>query len=63
MWTDANLFNGEYYIHKIVTPASDDMIAEGLVAGMGSKNMKSPDYQLSTGFLVDQLVSQKFKII
>ena len=58
IWTDANLFNGEYYIQKIVTPDSAEKIAEGLVAGMGSKNLKSPDYQLSTGCLVDQLVGQ-----
>ncbi len=57
-WTDENLFNGEYYIQKIQTPDSNEKIANGLVAGMGSNNYKNPDYQLSTGCLVDQLVGQ-----
>jgi non-lysosomal glucosylceramidase len=57
-WTDANLFNGEYYIHKIRTPDNKENIAEGLMAGMGGKNIENPDYQLATGCLVDQLVGQ-----
>jgi len=57
-WTDANLFNGEYYFHKIQTPGSKEKIAQGLMAGMGSKNIEDPDFQLATGCLVDQLVGQ-----
>ena len=57
-WTDKNLFNGEYYIHKVRTPKSKEEIAEGLVAGTGSDNLENPDYQLLTGCLVDQLVGQ-----
>lgn len=57
-WTDANLFNGEYYVHKIQTPESKKQIAKGLMSGMGSKNIKNPDFQLKTGCLVDQLVGQ-----
>jgi uncharacterized protein (DUF608 family) len=57
-WTDENLYNGEYYTQKIQTPESKEDIADGLVAGMGSKNIKNPDYQLATGCLVDQLVGQ-----
>jgi len=57
-WTDANLFNGEYYFHKIQTPESKEEIAKGLMAGMGTKNIKNPDFQLATGCLVDQLVGQ-----
>jgi len=57
-WTDANLFNGEYYIHKIQTPESKENIAEGLMAGMGSRDIENPDYQLASGCLVDQLVGQ-----
>ena len=57
-WTDANLFNGEYYIQKIVSPESKEDIAEGLMMSMGSKKIIDPDYQLSTGCLVDQLVGQ-----
>jgi uncharacterized protein (DUF608 family) len=57
-WTDENLYNGEYYTQKIQTPESKEDIADGLVAGMGSKNIRNPDYQLATGCLVDQLVGQ-----
>ena len=57
-WTDNNLFNGEYYIHKIQTPTSKEEIAPSLMAGMGSKKLEDPDYQLATGCLVDQLVGQ-----
>ncbi len=57
-WTDANLFNGEYYVHKIQTPESKEMIAKGLMAGMGTKSIENPDFQLETGCLVDQLVGQ-----
>ena len=57
-WTDENLFNGEYYIQKIQVPKSKKFIAKGLISGMGSKNMKIPDYQLASGCLVDQLVGQ-----
>uniref|UniRef100_A0A2B4RB04 Non-lysosomal glucosylceramidase n=1 Tax=Stylophora pistillata TaxID=50429 RepID=A0A2B4RB04_STYPI len=57
-WTDKNLFNGSYYEHKIELPKSKNDIAKGLVAGMGSKKLKDPDYQLSKGCLVDQLVGQ-----
>lgn len=57
-WTDENLFNGEYYIHKIQVPDSKDEIASGLMAGMGSKHIDNPDYQLGSGCLIDQLVGQ-----
>jgi non-lysosomal glucosylceramidase len=57
-WTDANLFNGEYYVHKIQTPESKEKIAKGLMAGMGTKSIENPDFQLETGCLVDQLVGQ-----
>jgi uncharacterized protein (DUF608 family) len=57
-WTDEHLFNGEYYFHKVQPPASKEDIAPGLSAGMGSKDLKNPDYQLATGCLIDQLVGQ-----
>ena len=57
-WTDENLFNGEYYVHKIETPKSKKDIAPFLMASMGSKKIQDPDYQLATGCLVDQLVGQ-----
>ena len=56
-WTDENLFNGEYYIHKIIVPAKENIPHEQLV-GMGSADYGNPDYQLGEGCLVDQLVGQ-----
>jgi non-lysosomal glucosylceramidase len=56
-WTDENLFNGEYYVHKIVVPKKEEIPAEQLV-GMGSSDYGNPDYQLGEGCLVDQLVGQ-----
>jgi non-lysosomal glucosylceramidase len=56
-WTDENLFNGEYYIHKIEVPERESIPVEQLV-GMGSKDYGNPDFQLGEGCLVDQLVGQ-----
>ncbi|MBK7711513.1 MAG: hypothetical protein IPJ37_11555 [Bacteroidales bacterium] len=56
-WTDENLFNGEYYIHKIIVPEKESIPVEQLV-GMGSSDYGNPDYQLGQGCLVDQLVGQ-----
>jgi len=56
-WTDENLFNGEYYIHKIIVPDKESIPKEQLV-GMGAKDYGNPDYQLGEGCLVDQLVGQ-----
>jgi non-lysosomal glucosylceramidase len=57
-WTDANLFNGEYYIHEIRPPKSIDDIYPGLRGGIKNKNIFEPDFQLGKGCLVDQLVGQ-----
>jgi len=57
-WIDANLFNGRYYIHKIVPPMDQAKIAPSLLVGMGSTDFANPDYQLGNGCLVDQLVGQ-----
>ena len=52
-WTEKNLFNGDYYEHRVRvmkgTPAA------GTCTGT-SKNASEPDYQLAAGCLVDQLV-------
>jgi non-lysosomal glucosylceramidase len=56
-WTDENLFNGEYYIHKIEVPEKEGIPKEQLV-GMGATDYGNPDYQLGEGCLVDQLVGQ-----
>lgn len=51
-WTDANLFNGEYYEHKITDPSTFEFI------DMQNPSARIPDYQLGRGCLVDQLVGQ-----
>ena len=56
-WTDENLFNGEYYIHKIEVLEKESIPREQLV-GMGSSDYGNPDYQLGEGCLVDQLAGQ-----
>jgi uncharacterized protein (DUF608 family) len=56
-WIDENLFNGEYYIHRIIVPEKEKIPVEQLV-GMGSNDYGNPDYQLGEGCLVDQLVGQ-----
>ena len=55
---DETLFNGEYYEHKIQPPKDKSEIAPSLLVGMGAKDPTSPDYQLGSGCLVDQLVGQ-----
>lgn len=50
-WTDENLFNGEYYEHKVLDPETKEVITD-----YSSPNM--PRYQLAKGCLVDQLVGQ-----
>jgi hypothetical protein len=57
-WTDANLWNGEYYEHQVRPPKSLDDVAPSLRLDMGAKLITEPDYQLAQGCLVDQLVGQ-----
>ncbi len=61
-WTDAHLFNGEYYEQEIRPPGRAYKVAEGLSRlrdiGLGSKNLSDPDFQLGPGCLVDQLIGQ-----
>jgi hypothetical protein len=57
-WTDAHLFNGEYYEHEVRLPADAASIAPGLRVGMGAEDLSEPAYQLGSGCLVDQLVGQ-----
>jgi uncharacterized protein (DUF608 family) len=56
--TDSLIFNGEYYYQELVPVKSNEDIAFGLMANMGSKELENPDYQLMNGCLVDQLVGQ-----
>jgi uncharacterized protein (DUF608 family) len=51
-WMDANLFNGEYYEHKI----TDSKTFEYL--DMNNPDVKIPNFQLGKGCLIDQLVGQ-----
>ena len=57
-YMDAQLFNGEYYIHKIEPIADAGKIARGLKSDMGSKTTDHPDFQIGEGCLIDQLVGQ-----
>ncbi len=50
-WTDENLFNGEYYIHRIIVPDKESIPKEQLV-GMGSADYGNPDYQLEKDALL-----------
>jgi uncharacterized protein (DUF608 family) len=45
-WTDAHLFNGEYYEHEIRPPVADIEIAAGLRVGLGATDLSEPAYQL-----------------
>lgn len=58
-WTDANLFNGEFYIQKVGSIPKDD-VAKGLLEGVGTKDTEHPTYQLGDGCLSDQLMGQYF---
>jgi non-lysosomal glucosylceramidase len=58
MWIDSVLFNGRYYIHKVIPPKDQANILPGLIVGAGTKDFANPDYQLANGCLVDQLVGQ-----
>lgn len=51
-WMDENLFNGEYYEHKITDPETFEFL------DMDNPSVKVPDFQLGRGCLVDQLVGQ-----
>ena len=57
-WVDAHMYNSEYYIQKIQPIADKKDIAFGLMAGMGTKDFRDPDFQIGDGCLVDQLVGQ-----
>ncbi|GAB4021148.1 GH116 family glycosyl-hydrolase [Spirosoma koreense] len=56
-WTDANLFNGEYYEQQVIAPAGH-LLAKGTFSGFNTVDQREPAYQLAKGCLVDQLVGQ-----
>lgn len=57
-WMDEHLFNGEYYIQRVQPPGPGEKVHPALQAGMGSKDLTNPTFQLGNGCLVDQLVGQ-----
>ena len=58
-YMDDQLFNGDYYIHKIIPPRNMNLIFPGLRhMSMGASDMNDPELQLGEGCLVDQLVGQ-----
>jgi non-lysosomal glucosylceramidase len=56
-WTDANLFNGEFYVQKVRGFRKEE-IAKNLRSDMGSENTETPEYQVGGGCLADQLIGQ-----
>lgn len=56
-WTDANLFNGEYYIQQVVGRQKEE-VAEALRLGEGAADPTKPDYQMGVACLADQLLGQ-----
>jgi len=59
-WTEAHLFNGEYYEQEIRPPGPSAFIAPGLTTGMGATNLDDPQLQLGPGCLIDQLIGAQF---
>jgi uncharacterized protein (DUF608 family) len=51
-WMDGNLFNGEYYEHRITDPETFEYL------DMNNPETAVPAFQLGRGCLVDQLVGQ-----
>ena len=54
-WTEANLFNGDYYEHKVM-PSDREFHPWTTVKGTEYADPKNPDFQLGPGCLIDQLV-------
>ena len=51
-WMDENLFNGEYYEHRITDPETFEYL------DMQAPDVKIPPFQLGPGCLIDQLAGQ-----
>ncbi len=56
-WTDANLFNGEFYVQEI-KGFRPDQIAPVLLAPIDRASTENPQYQMGKGCLIDQLLGQ-----
>jgi uncharacterized protein (DUF608 family) len=60
-WTDAHLFNGEYYEHRVQPARSRARVAAGLAHhDLTDEDLDTPPLQIGAGCLVDQLVGQAF---
>jgi non-lysosomal glucosylceramidase len=60
-WTDANLFNGEYFEHEVRPPLDRGNVAPGLAHHeLTEEDLTNPPLQLGAGCLIDQLVGQYF---
>ena len=57
-WTDANLFNGEYYEQQIIVPGKRSNVDDALVCAPEHLDFKNLKFQLGNGCLVDQMVGQ-----
>ncbi|MCY3865078.1 MAG: GH116 family glycosyl-hydrolase [Chloroflexi bacterium] len=57
-YIDDNLFNGDYYEHKIQPASGVDAVLGMLMSTMGAADPADPVLQLGAGCLVDQLVGQ-----
>ena len=53
-WTEANLFNDEWYEHHVVSADGD--FHPATKGWMSSADLSHPDFQLACGCLIDQLV-------
>lgn len=69
--TDAELFNGEYYEHRVLPAGSVDRIAEGLRIryapgenpDVGSDDLVDPDLQIGPGCMADQLAGHALALV
>ena len=56
-WTEANLFNGEYYEQKVMPAARIEDVLPSLIQPKRRARFKAdPDFQLGKGCLIDQLL-------
>ncbi len=60
-WTDAHLFNGEYYEHEVRPALGRENVAAGLAHHeLSDEELVDPPLQLGAGCLIDQLAGQYF---
>ena len=57
-WMEDNLFNGEYFEHKVMPPGKGTPIDPGIIGNPNRDDLDDPVLQLGPACLVDQLVGQ-----